>query len=294
MYNSSTAEKIKNIPSIGDINIERLPQDLTKIYAQIISLRRQVAEGTLNLQDDELVSSILYLQKLSHNLETILLVQPDHVQKDSIAFVAGTANNLIYKIGLFDDQSNSILGIDSISPFISSIILFLIGNSQADAAEMSISLPNFTDLNVIQIKLINNIAALAKGNLNIIINEYFTEEEVIESADLEEIALNYLWRELGLGIKNLAINLTSITENREKKNHFQSVIDLSISQIEAFKQNDVYAGPYRLAKLLKILEEDILNRAVINIPPPNNVDLESWSAFLKKLAQDRPYLWEKS
>ena len=43
---------------------------------------------------------------------------------------------------------------------------------------------------------------------------------------------------------------------------------------------------------MKILEADILNRAIINIPPPKGIDSMLWESFLEKLAQVRPYLWE--
>src|SRR5687768_5216526 len=112
MYNSVTEQKIKQIPVIGDVDIERLPQELTRIYAQIVSLRRQLVAGNIDFQLTEIRLSIQLLQKLANNLETILLTFPNHEQKESIAFVAGTANNLIYKIGLLENEINSFLEID--------------------------------------------------------------------------------------------------------------------------------------------------------------------------------------
>lgn len=292
MYNISTEEKIKQIPPVGDIDIDRLPQDLTKIYAQIVSLRREVVEGTLNLQDNELVDSISFLQKLANNLEVLLLTSPKHPKKEAIAFVAATANSLIFKIGMFQNESDPLLDVNRISPFIASIILFLIGNSQADAAEMAISLPLLESLEAFHKKLILSIMALGTGKLNMIINQQFTEEEINNDENIESIALNYLWREIGLGIQDLALDLTSSKRDKVKNDHFEKVIDLSVSEVELFKQKDVYSGPYRMAKLLKILQVDILNRGVINIDTPSNVDEKEWNGFLEKLAKDRPYLWE--
>ncbi len=139
MYNSATERKIKDIPYIGDIDTNRLPQELTRIYAQTVSLRRQIIDGTINFQDETLVSGLTLLRRLANNLETILLTNPNHEQKESIAFVAGTANVLIHKMGLIDEQSVVFLEIDSISSYVAAIVLFLIGNSQADAAEAALS-----------------------------------------------------------------------------------------------------------------------------------------------------------
>ena len=290
MYNSTTEQKIKDIPKIGDIDIDRLPQDLTRIYAQIVSLRRQVIDGTINFQDASLVSGLTLLRKLANNLETILLSFPQHEQKESIAFVAGTANNLILKMGLNYEQNEAFLEIDSISSYIAATVLFLIGNSQADAAETAISITETRSENLVQQRLISCIIALATGKLSEITNCNFNEDEVIHE-DYQQTALNYLWRELGLGILNIAKKIVG-QYKKEKLNHFDKVIELSISKLGSFEQRSIFSGPYRLAKLLKILEEDIFDRAIIDIPTPQGVDPLLWFNFLSKLAKDRPYLWE--
>lgn len=290
MYNSTTEQKIKNIPTIGDIDINRLPQDLTRIYAQIVSLRRQVVDGTINFQDENLISSLTLLRKLANNLETILLSYPQHEQKESIAFVAATANNLIHKMGLINEQNEALLDVDSISSYIAATVLFLIGNSQADASETALSIAERQDKNLVQQRLIFCIIGLATGKLSEITNSNFNEDEIINE-DYQQTALNYLWRELGLGIINIAKKLLG-QHNEENQNHFDKVIELSISEPGLFEQRSIFSGPYRLAKLLKILEEDIFNRAVIDIPTPVGVDPQPWFNFLSALAKKRPYLWE--
>jgi ATP-dependent RNA helicase DOB1 len=292
MYNRNTEEKISGIPPIGDIDPNRLPQELTRIYAQIVSLRRQVADGTINSQDESLRLALDFLRQLANNLETILLTFSNHSRKESIAFVAATANSLIYKMGLGNRESDALLEIDTISPYVASVILFLIGNSQADAAEMSFSLYSTASLNLTQQRLISCVIALAKGNLTDIVNTYFNEEEIIAQTDHQEMALNYLWRELGLGIKFIATKLMGNVGEDQRNNHFDSVYDLAVSESNVFNQKNVFAGPYRLAKLLRILEGDIYNRAIIDIPTPSGVDSGLWQLFLEKLAGERPYLWE--
>jgi len=291
MYNSTTEQKIKGIPTIGDIDIDRLPQDLTRIYAQIVSLRRQVVDGTINFQDDDLVSGLTLLRKLANNLETILLTFPQQEQKESIAFVAGTANNLIHKMGLINEQNEALLEVDSISSYIAATVLFLIGNSQADAAETALSIAETNSDNLTQQRLISCIISLATGRLSNIADSNFNEDEVIQEKDFKQTALNYLWRELGLGIVDIAKRLVG-QPNEEQQTHFDRVIQLSISAPGIFDKRSIFSGPYRLAKLLKILEKDIFNRAVIDIPTPLGVDPHPWYYFLSKLAKDRPYLWE--
>lgn len=291
MYNSITEQKIKAIPNIGAIDIYRLPQELTRIYAQIVSLRRQVVDGTVNFQDENLIAGLALLRSLSSNLETILLTNPHHEQKEAIAFVAGTTNSLMHKMGQIDEDEKYLLDASNIASSIAATILFLIGNSQADSAEMSITISNSNIDNLTQQRLINSIVSLASGNLSQIAEANFSEEEVIQSDDFQQTALNYLWRELGLGIVQMAKKLIG-KPVQDQIDHFNRVIDLSESQNGLFNQKSVLSGPYRLAKLLKLLEEDIFKRAIIDIPPPVGVDPILWRTFLGKLAKDRPYLWE--
>src|SRR5690606_16539491 len=194
MYNSTTVQKIKDIPDIGDIDINRLPQDLTRIYAQIVSLRRQVVDGTINFQDENLVSGLTLLRKLANNLETILLAFPQHKQKESIAFVAGTANSLIHKMRLLNEQNEDFLEVDSISSYIAATVLFLIGNSQADAAETAISITETRSENLVKQQLISCIISLATGKLSKIVDRNYNEDEAIQEEDFQQTALNYLWR----------------------------------------------------------------------------------------------------
>lgn len=290
MYNNITEQKIKEIPPIGDIDIDRLPQELTRIYAQIVSLRRQVVDGVINFLDENLISNVYQLRKLANNLETILLTSPNHEQKESIAFVAATANSLIHKMGLINKESQTLLEIDAISSYLITAVLFLIGNSQADAAEAALSIKETETENIIQQRLVSCIISLATGKLSQFENSNFNEKEVLHEEDYQQIALNYLWREIGLGSLNIAKRLLNTSIQAE--NHFEKVIELSISEAGIFNQKNVFSGPYRLAKLLNVLEKDIFDKAVINIPLPENVNPNLWQPFLEKLAKSRPYLWE--
>jgi ATP-dependent RNA helicase DOB1 len=291
MYNSITEEKIKNIPEIGEIDLDRLPQMLTQIYAQIVSLRRQFVDGTLDLQDSSITEGVILLRTLATNLETIILIFPFHEQKESIAFVAGTANSLLFKILPRDEEYKNLLEVDAVSSYLAACVLYLIGNSQADAAEMANSI-QFTNIeNPIQKSLVQSIKYLAIGDLQSILELSFHEELTNENDDLFQTAINYLWREIGIGVVTISKKLLG-QKIDEAQNHFEKVIELSKSESGIFEQKSIFAGPLRLAKLLNILDRDLLSRGVINIPTPVNIDAERWKSFLANLASFRPYLWE--
>ncbi|MBS1776455.1 MAG: DEAD/DEAH box helicase [Bacteroidetes bacterium] len=291
MYNSNTERRIKDLPQIGDINLDRLPQDLTRIYAQIVSLRRQVADGTINFQDEELTSNLTFLRRLADNLETILLTYPNHEKKDSIGFVAGTANALIFRMRATTDLNDNFLEENTISPYLASVVLFLIGNSQPDAAEMADALTLGEDVSAVHRNLVTSIVLLSKGRLLELAAMSFPEGETL-SVDLELTALNFLWVHISMGLKAMALRLTGGADEQQYTGYFDRVINLALTDENNFKAQSGFFGPYRLSKLLKILEADVYTRSVINIPTPSNVNPIKWSSFLKKLTQERPFLWE--
>jgi ATP-dependent RNA helicase DOB1 len=293
MYNSITEAKIRSIPKIGDIPIDRLPQELTRIFAQIVSLRRRFVESTNNSETSiEFQSSLLTLQTLSLNLETILLAFPNHSNKEAIAFVSATAHSLTYKMGVQLNMGSGLLKLDTISPLISSIVLFLIGNSQADASEMAGQVDADESMNSsrVVVKLTNYIKALGRGKLIDILEDPFIEDEVNQT-DADDAALGYLWKELGIGIYDIAERLI-LKKGEPANTSFDKVASLSVADELSFDQRSVLTGPHHLSKLLQILKEGILERGVINLPSPLGTDPFAWDLFLTRIARDRPYLWE--
>ncbi|MEZ7494416.1 DEAD/DEAH box helicase [Leeuwenhoekiella aequorea] len=293
MYNSTTESKIRAIPQIGDIDLNNLPRELTKIYAHIVTFRRQLSNGELNFSSSEFTLNIRFLKTLAYNLETFIVKFPENEKSESIAFVAGTAHHLIHSINEYNREYifAELLNINQISFQLSAILLFLIGNSQADAAEAAakIKIPN--ELPPIRRKITNYIIALAKGKLGNIINHPVIDMDINKS-NIEETAIDLMWREIALGIFDLAKKLTTTeTKIEDYNSHFDTVIELSSSP-SIFEQNTTYSGPYHLAKLLKPLEAELLKRGVINITAPINIDKTEWKEFLTNLAKDRPYLWE--
>jgi len=291
MYNSYTEDQIKRIPQIGDIDVQRLPQYLTRVYAKIVSLRRQFVERR-DLNVPELLEDIRMLRSLTNNLETILLTNPDHTEKESIAFVSATAHHLLLKIFSSEvlevDDDHNIFSRSTISPQVSAIILFLIANSQADASEVANNFDQKTGGNI-QRRLFHSIKNLAKGDITAIIRA--DEIKITDESDLEEQALNILWDYCIKGIKRLANRLVG-NKDKDDVDYFNLVINLSVYNVQSFDHSSIFYGPLHLAKLLRLLERDILSRALINVPAPRGVDSILWEEFLKVMASTRPFLWQ--
>lgn len=120
-------------------------------------------------------------RKMYINLESWLLIiwkqfatSPNHEQKESIAFVAATANSLI-KMGLINKESQTIVGNDTISSYLITAVLFLIGNSQLMQQKLHYLLKQKQKMN--STTLVSCIISLATGKLSQFENSNFNEKK---------------------------------------------------------------------------------------------------------------------
>lgn len=289
MYNSITAEVIRNSPRIDGSENDNLPQLLTQIYARIVSVRRRV-DGRRKISK-KLKRDILELRKLANNLETHAVLKRSDARLVSAAFVSATAHNLLQLVRDHkSDKIGNLLEAQSVPSWISAIILFLIGDSPADAAEIA-SRININSQGNIRTDLSEAILLLGKGELGRMraivpaVREYSSEDIDLEAED-------YLWSRLILGLQQMAEVLLGMTDIQN--NYFQEVIDLAVNDVEFYELEikSCYSGPYHLALLLDVLQGRLLSRGVINVDPPVGIDPFDWIPFLQRLASSRPYLWE--
>ena len=98
MFNRVTAEYIKEIPSVDGVDIDHLPQMLSKIYAHILGLRTKYADDVLQFPAEELEQDREYLGKLSLALEVYLESGQFESLNSSIAYVAAMCHKLLAKI----------------------------------------------------------------------------------------------------------------------------------------------------------------------------------------------------
>jgi ATP-dependent RNA helicase DOB1 len=288
MYNLKTEKLIREVPKIGELNMERLPQELTKIYAKIVAIRRTI-DVSQNFVPKGLKKNIKLLHTLAANLETLVLLDKDNKDRQSASFVAATAQ---YLLSMINKKNGSLLEkeeftVNSIPSGISAMILFLISNSPADACEISKKMEFDAPEDSVSLKLFRALGYLSTGELEKL-QKLRIEENNYED-DYEE-AVWFLYELIFKGVHNLGLLLLG-EENGSDNKFFSQVIDLSSYKLQNDLQSN-YSGPYHLACLLEAVREELLARGVINVVAPNGVDEEQWKKFLKKLAKDRPYLWE--
>lgn len=285
MFDPITEKLIKDIPQFDDIDVERLPQLLSSVYANIISAKSQLANGQLPLLIGDFDETVRTLNNLIFGLEALMIQDKQQGQVESLAFVTATAYSL--KNMLLQQKEESIVSMDFVSADVSTVLLFLIADAVTDAVEVA---RKFHKTDDIQGNLLRSIRLLAEGKLNEIVDSEITKEEF--HGDYQEYAINLLMYELCEGIKDIALHFLGNT-NIKPNERSEQVLLLSSYQIEEFDQIDTYVGIRKIARLLLGVTKHLEQAALINIPVPKGVDADRWKSFLhNRCMQGRPFIWK--
>ncbi|MFH0975889.1 MAG: DEAD/DEAH box helicase [Spirochaetota bacterium] len=303
MFDPVSAEIIRSAPELEGITHDRLPEYLSEMYTKIVNLRIKINLSNVSI-DKKDHEELQKLWRLAHTYSALTVGgKLEKKQKLGAAFVAANAFNLIWqanKIGLTSFQLLNEFSDFSISPVILSAILFMIAEQPADAYEASEKIkPKIESLSSINI-LEQAIYFLVTGKLKEIAKLPEADKiktNVMEEPDLESAAYKILWNKIIEGIRKLSHILLGISEvsvHQSWRTLLQEVIDLaSIREKNGdFEFVSNFAAPYHLAYLLLEMGEELLLKAVINIPPPPRIDQDLWKGYLKTVVQKRPYLWK--
>lgn len=285
MFDPITEKLIKDIPQFDDIDVERLPQLLSSVYAHIVSAKSQLANGQLPFLIGDFDKTVRTLNKLIFGLEALMIQDLYQKHVESLAFVTATAYSL--KNMLLQQQEESVVSMDYISSDVSTVLHYLIADAVTDAVEVA---RKFHTADDIQGSLLRYIRMLAEGKLKEIVESETTKEEF--HGDYQEYAINLLMNELCEGIKDVALHFLGNTTIKPTE-RLEQVLLLSSYQIEEFDQIDTYVGIRKIARLLLEVTKHLERAALINIPVPEGVDADQWKSFLhKRCMQGRPFIWK--
>lgn len=284
MFDPITEKLIKDIPQFDDIDVERLPQLLSSVYAHIVSAKSQLSNGQLPFLIGDFDKTVRTLNKLIFGLEALMIQDLYQKHVESLAFVTATAYSL--KNMLLQQQEESVVSMDYISSDVSTVLHYLIADAVTDAVEVA---RKFHTADDIQGSLLRYIRMLAEGKLKEIVESETTKEEF--HGDYQEYAINLLMNELCEGIKDVALHFLGNTTIKPTE-RLEQVLLLSSYQIEKFDQIDTYVGIRKIARLLLGVTKHLERAALINIPVPEGVDADQWKSFLyKRCMQGRPFIW---
>lgn len=167
MYNPVTEQLIRAIPLFDGVDIERLPQRLSEIYAIIIGTKTYIESGKLQFEEKEIEDVRFFLNKIHYGLDSLLMQGCYEKQQKGIAYVAATAYSM--RCMLDNRYPINYVGLDSLSPGINATLLYIIADSMADAAEFASQIQKCDG---IEEDLLEAIICLAKGEVSFVSKKY--------------------------------------------------------------------------------------------------------------------------
>jgi hypothetical protein len=314
MFDPETSSLIRQAPRLPNLDIERLPEELTQAFASIVSFRVRLA-GTPVALPAELMAKLDQFRRMAGTFETLVALTPDLANRRAAAFVAAHAQQLLHLARAAASpprQRLSPFRADAISPEASALLLFLIANQPSDAMEMARALNEVRPAgDNAPALLVEALAALAGGRLTDIqlLSARLTQEMPLDSCDA---AVEMLYRRLLDGMAMLSGSLLEASSGSQELNSrasqvFREVQMLSVQEEPWPRLDDVsptadvipmsrppvstFAGPHHLATLLLAAGEILGPSALSGVLPPEGVSSERWRRQLRFIVGSRPFLW---
>ncbi|AWV88700.1 DEAD/DEAH box helicase [Bradymonas sediminis] len=307
MFDSETVRLIQDAEPLEGLDIEKLPQLLTEAYAKVVAARLGAVELTDERRDAKWAESLETLRRLADTYEGFSIFLPEeNPHRESCAFVAGAAHHTLSQARLIEarvaglDTKTPSLSANGIGSEVAACLLFLLAGQQADAAEIA-KLFNHPKNGRYESQVLNYLSALASGDggqLQWIINENSigVHDDIVP--DYLQGAAEALWAKIAHSLRLMSYIVMGI-ENRESP---FDVLDSVLKTISAAQRKvpieDIslvvrpsLAGPYHFAKLVREVFNNLLNTAVIRVPPPTGVESGEWNRFLRSFALRRPFIW---
>jgi hypothetical protein len=302
MFDADTVELIARAPPLEGLDLAGLPQALTEVYAQIVAARIRIRGLTVDqLLPDEVTNAIRIMRRVASAHEAFVSALPEREDRSAAAFVAGSAHHvcMLADSARLGSGSTSHLGIEAISPDISSALLFLIAEASADAAEMAKQIRASND-NPVETSLLNAISDLATGHLDRIVASSLPPADALMVGEPGLAATRSLYFLLLKGVRALAHEMLAAVPpdaGSSALEIFGRVIGFSIERLEGVFGPDtavpysIFSGPLHLASLLSAVARDFPSSALVYVTPPGRVDAARWLTLMKQMAKQRPYVW---
>jgi hypothetical protein len=304
-----TISLIAGAPPLEALDLEELPRRFTNVFAEIIAARVRL-RGAAAAEDRSaaLVALLDEMRRLAAAQELLVATAPERADRAAAAFVAGTAHQLCLMAEIIAAKDETrVPYIDAIraAPEICGTLLFLIADSQSDAAEMAKRLVTDTDDRGAEARLIRAIGDLAAGRLRSIMdNEGDLDYERPADRSGGGRAVDALLRRLHAVVIQLAGELLTRPADdseaiavSEAQTIFAEVRDLCIAPIEDVFDVagpfavSVFPGPLHVAKLLLAVAGDLAEAGLCRVPAPSAIDANQWWRIIRRAANKRPYLW---
>lgn len=298
MYDAVTADLVRSSPALPGLEMATLPDRFTETFAHIVAARIRLREFSHELPDD--VSSLVsHMRHIAYTNEALLFTLSDREDCVSAAFVAGTAHQLAANAErqILRGGPTTALSSSHVSSDIAAMLLFLVAEAPADAAEMARTLR--TDLpDPVERALVMALRDFADGRWWAILNRPEPPKNGASTDVSYSGATRALYRLVLRGVRALAhqvsepeSDLTTSPVALLEHARSLSVAPFRLSDLDVRSPVSAVPGPHHLASLLQSVARRIGESSVSRIAPIPGLDDTAWVDSLRRIARSRPLLW---
>ena len=224
MFDPVTIDLIAAAPPLDDLDLAALPRRFTDVFAEIVAARvrlRGVADP--EERSEALLALLDEMRRLAAAQELLVATAPERADRAAAAFVAGTAHQLCLMakiVAADEDGRGPYVDAIRVAPEICATLLFLIADSQSDAAEMAKRLDVDSEDSSAEAQLIRAIGDLAAGRLQAIIDGggYLGYVRTADGTGSGR-AVDALLRRLHAGVIQLARDLVTRPPEKCRESH---------------------------------------------------------------------------
>lgn len=302
MFDALTSKMMREAPQLDGLNAERLPEDLTKAFAEIVAFRVRFGDhGIPNQLEFDI--ELRRFGRMAATFEGMVALNTMPSTTKQAAFVAAHAYQLLNLANATTTtDSNELLTATSVSHSLAALVLFLIADQPSDAAEMAREIEKGIPetLSIVD-QLVRTICHLGSGRISSVLDIQFSEVSLKEGAI--EAAKNSLFRHIGIGLQKFARYFAYSSQPQqyldEAIQELEDVRKLASGEYSSSQQENSldrhavlsFPGPFHLATLLVSAVNHLARLSLVHVQVPNGLQESSWHDFIASIARERPFLW---
>lgn len=306
MFDDDTRRVIAEGPPLDGLDLERLPEELSRAFASISAARVRLIGATHDArrnEQNEVHQEVARLRRLAQTYESLaLLLPPGERITKSAAFVAATAHRYLYLSRKIWGKKEPLKLIDvsahAVSSRVSAALLFFGAGYFPDGSEIMreralASAP-------LGATVARSLRELIRGRCGAAIlhaeTEVSADSDREDESDLETLLERELFCALGDVIRDMALaQLDPSHQTDTIPATLDGIIADAVLRMPGLERKTVvaYAGIHHLALLLKFAWRTMREQRVVTLPSPRGVkDGQEWFRIVQRIASKRSLLWE--
>jgi ATP-dependent RNA helicase HelY len=301
MFDAATSRLLRAAPVVPGVDPELLPQELTRVYAELVAVRLGGARGEA---DQERHARHDRLRTIATVYEALADTGAEGEARRAAAFVAASAYQILGRVSQAALAEGRLLAPGAIHPELAAPLLFLIAQQSPDAREAGRRLAGAGGGDLLRDALVETVSDLAAERFEEVLAraERLQRTRPVAEADLSEQAVQALYGLCWTGVVLMVAKLlgraapaSTFRQFDDPDATFAEVERLSVSNIDlpgaGARLVSAYAGPRHLARLLGQVSQTLNGAGLSRLPAPAGANADEWGQWIAHRVKTKPLIW---